>query len=92
MLYVAVAKFHVLPLWVMIAYLAREMWVTTIRRFMAGHQINIASNLLGKVKTNFLCWGFVPTFVSIGGFLPMLDPAMAHTGTRRWLSASSSAT
>jgi len=79
-LYVAVAKFHFLPLWVMIAYLAREMWVTTIRRFMAGHQINIASNLLGKVKTNFLCWGFFPTFVSIGGFLPSLDPAMAHIG------------
>ena len=79
-LYVAVAKFHVLPLWVMIAYLAREMWVTTIRRFMAGHQINIASNLLGKMKTNLLCWGFVPTFVSIGGFLPALDPAMSYIG------------
>src|SRR5215510_811305 len=66
-LYVAVAKFHFLPLWVMIAYLAREMWVTTIRRFMAGHQINIASNLLGKMKTNFLSWGTFPAYLSVIG-------------------------
>ena len=59
-LYVAVAKFNFLPLWVMIAYLAREMWVSTIRRFMAGHQLNIASNLLGKMKTNFMLWEMFP--------------------------------
>jgi len=77
-LYVAIAAFHFLPLWVMIAYLGREMWVTTIRRFMAGHQLNIASNLLGKMKTNFMLWGMVPAYVSIGGFLPGLDPALAY--------------
>ena len=80
MLYVAVAKFHFLPLWVMIAYLAREMWVTTIRRFMAGYQLNIASSLLGKMKTNFMLWGMVPTYLSIGGLLPSLDPALAYIG------------
>lgn len=79
-LYVAVAQFHFLPLWVMIAYLAREMWVTTIRRFMAGHQVNIASNLLGKMKTNFMLWGMLPTFLSISGVLPSLDPGMAYLG------------
>lgn len=79
-LYVAVAQFHFLPLWVMIAYLAREMWVTTIRRFMAGHQLNIASNLLGKMKTNFLLWGMLPTFLSISGALPSLDPGLAYLG------------
>jgi cardiolipin synthase (CMP-forming) len=79
-LYVAIASFHVLPLWVMIAYLGREMWVTTIRRFMAGHQLNIASNLLGKMKTNFMGWGMVPTYVSISGVLPALDPALSYIG------------
>jgi CDP-diacylglycerol--glycerol-3-phosphate 3-phosphatidyltransferase len=79
-LYVAVAKFNFLPLWLMIAYLAREMWVMTIRRFMAGQQLNIASNLLGKMKTNFLCWGTLPTYLSISGVLPSLDPAMAYIG------------
>ena len=49
-LYVAVAAYHFLPLWVMIAYLGREMWVTTIRRFMAGHQLNIASNLVSYIN------------------------------------------
>jgi phosphatidylglycerophosphate synthase len=79
-LYVAVARFHFLPLWVMIAYLAREMWVMTIRRFMAGHQMNIASNLLGKMKTNFLNWGTFPTYLSIAGALPSLDPALTYIG------------
>jgi CDP-diacylglycerol--glycerol-3-phosphate 3-phosphatidyltransferase len=79
-LYVAVAKFHFLPLWVMIAYLAREMWVTTIRRFMSAHQLNIASNLLGKMKTNFMLWGMFPTFLSISGVLPSLDPALGYVG------------
>jgi len=79
-LYVAVAKFNFLPLWVMIAYLAREMWVTTIRRFMAGHQLNIASNLLGKMKTNFMLWGMVPTYVAILGLLPSLTPRLSYLG------------
>src|SRR5262245_18751626 len=64
----------------MIAYLAREMWVTTIRRFMSAHQLNISSNLLGKMETNFMLWGMFPTFISISGLLPSLDPALTHIG------------
>jgi cardiolipin synthase len=79
-LYVAIAKFNFLPLWVMIAYLAREMWVTTIRRFMAGHQLNIASNLLGKMKTNFMLWGMIPTYVVIVDVLPSLAPRLTYLG------------
>jgi CDP-diacylglycerol--glycerol-3-phosphate 3-phosphatidyltransferase len=91
-LYVAVAQFHFLPLWVMIAYLAREMWVTTIRRFMAGHQVNIASNLLGKMKTNFMLWGMLPTFLSISGVLGILigiaiGYASAYDYTRQMVAA-----
>jgi cardiolipin synthase (CMP-forming) len=78
--FVVVAQFHFLPMWVMIAYLSREMWVTTIRRFMAGHQLNIASNLLGKMKTNFLLWGTFPTFLSMLGYLPSFEPALGYIG------------
>ena len=78
--FIVVAHFHFLPMWVMIAYLAREMWSTTIRRFMAGHQLNITSNLLGKMKTNFLLWGTFPSFLSILGYLPSLEPALGYVG------------
>ena len=66
-LYIAIAQFHFLPLWVLPIYLGRELWVTTIRRFMAGHQLNISTNFVGKLKTNFVMWGFFPTYLSIEG-------------------------
>jgi CDP-diacylglycerol--glycerol-3-phosphate 3-phosphatidyltransferase len=77
-LYIAIAQFHFLPLWVLPVYLAREMWVTTIRRFMAGHQLNIASNFLGKLKTNLVMWGFFPTYLSIVGAAPGLEPGLRY--------------
>lgn len=77
-LYIAIAQFHFLPLWVLPLYLARELWVTTIRRFMAGHQLNIASNLWGKVKTNLVMWGFFPTYLSIVGAAPSLEPGLTY--------------
>jgi CDP-diacylglycerol--glycerol-3-phosphate 3-phosphatidyltransferase/cardiolipin synthase len=79
-LFVAIAQFHFLPLWVLPVYLARELWVTTIRRFMAGHQLNISTNFVGKLKTNFVMWGFLPTFLSIEGALPALQPWMTYLG------------
>jgi CDP-diacylglycerol--glycerol-3-phosphate 3-phosphatidyltransferase len=79
-LYVAIAQFHFLPLWVLPIYLARELWVTSIRRFMAGHQLNIATNLMGKLKTNFVMWGFFPAFLSIVGAIPVAEPGIAYLG------------
>ena len=79
-LYIAIAQFHFMPLWLLPAYLARELWVTTIRRFMAGHQLNVATNFVGKLKTNFVMWGFFPTFLSIEGALPGLEPWLATLG------------
>ena len=78
--FIVVAQLHFLPMWVMIAYLSREMWSTTIRRFMAGHQLNITSNLLGKMKTNFLLWGMFPSFLAILGYVPSLEPALGYVG------------
>jgi len=77
-LYIAIAQFHFLPLWVLPVYLARELWVTTIRRFMAGHQLNIASNFYGKLKTNLVMWGFFPTYLSIVGAARGLEPALTY--------------
>lgn len=79
-LYVVVAQFHFLPAWVLPVYLAREFWVTSIRRFMAGHQLNISSSFVGKLKTNFIMWGFLPTFLSIESVLPALEPGLAILG------------
>jgi CDP-diacylglycerol--glycerol-3-phosphate 3-phosphatidyltransferase len=79
-LYLAIARFHFLPLWFLPAYLGREFWVSTIRRFMAGHQLNIATSLLGKLKTNFVMWGFLPAFLSIEGLFPAGEPALRYVG------------
>jgi CDP-diacylglycerol--glycerol-3-phosphate 3-phosphatidyltransferase len=79
-LFIAVAHFHFLPLWFLPAYLGREFWVTSIRRFMAGHQLNIATNFLGKLKTNFVMWGFFPTYLSIEQVLPGLEPYLGYLG------------
>lgn len=61
-------------------YLFREFWVMTIRRFMAAAGMNIPSSLAGKFKTNLIMWGFLPSFVSIGGLLPSCEPALGHAG------------
>lgn len=79
-LYLAIARYHFLPPWVLVLYLGREFWVTTIRRFMAGHQLNIATNLLGKLKTNFVMWGFLPTYLSIERVIPAGEPALRYLG------------
>jgi len=74
---VAVARGFFPPL-VLVIYLYREFWVTTVRRFMAHHQLNIPTNFYGKLKTNFLMWCFLPTFLTVGGYLPMLQPWMTY--------------
>jgi CDP-diacylglycerol--glycerol-3-phosphate 3-phosphatidyltransferase len=79
-LFVALAIYRFLPPWLMLVYLTREMWMTSIRRFMAEHQMNIPSNIFGKLKSNFLCWGGLPVFLSISGYFPQLEPALATLG------------
>ncbi|MCB9524704.1 MAG: CDP-alcohol phosphatidyltransferase family protein [Myxococcales bacterium] len=60
------------PLWLLVIYLVREFWITTIRRFMAAHGLTIHSNFLGKLKTNFIGWSFVPWFLYIADVVPGL--------------------
>ncbi|MGK0360608.1 MAG: CDP-diacylglycerol--glycerol-3-phosphate 3-phosphatidyltransferase [Bradymonadia bacterium] len=59
---------------VIVVYLFREFWVGSIRRFMATHQIDISSNMWGKVKTNFLCWNFVLYFTHTAELIPQIEP------------------
>ncbi len=54
----------------LIAYLIREFWVTSIRRFLAWHQINIKSNIFGKIKSHFLGWGFLIIFSYLAKVFP----------------------
>jgi CDP-diacylglycerol--glycerol-3-phosphate 3-phosphatidyltransferase len=61
-------------------YLFREFWVMTIRRFMAAAGMNIPSSWAGKFKTNLIMWGFLPSFITIGGLLPSCEPAFGHVG------------
>lgn len=68
------------PGWLILVYLFREFWVVSIRRYAAGRGDNIPSNLAGKAKTNFVMWGFLPTFLSLGGAFPAAEPWMARAG------------
>ena len=79
-LYLAIARYQFLPPWVLTVYLGREFWVTTVRRFMAGHQLDIPSSFAGKLKTNFVMWGFLPTYLSIERILPAAEPALRYVG------------
>lgn len=55
---------------VLFVYLVREFWVTTIRRFLADVQINIASSFIGKLKTNFFGWCFAAYFFHVAHVFP----------------------
>jgi cardiolipin synthase len=68
------------PAWIIPVYLFRELWVVSIRRYAAGRNTNIPSNLAGKAKTNFLMWGFLPTVLSIVGVFPGAEPWLARAG------------
>lgn len=61
-------------------YLFREFWVTCIRRFMAEARINIPSSFAGKLKTNLIMWGFLPTYVSVSNLIPALEPYLGYLG------------
>jgi CDP-diacylglycerol--glycerol-3-phosphate 3-phosphatidyltransferase len=60
------------------AYLFREFWVSAVRRFMASAQMNIPSSFAGKLKSNFIMWSFLPTYVAISGLLPQAEPFVAY--------------
>ena len=58
---------------VLYIYLFREFWVTTIRRWMDGQGLPIKSNIIGKLKSNFLGWCFALLLISFADFYPPLS-------------------
>ncbi len=61
-------------------YLLRELWVVCLRRFMADVRMNIPSSLAGKVKSNLVMWSFLPTYLSLGGVWPPVEPYLGYAG------------
>jgi len=61
------------------AYLLREFWVASVRRFMAAAHMNIPSSLAGKAKSNLIMWSFLPTFLSVAKVLPSLEPYLKYS-------------
>jgi CDP-diacylglycerol--glycerol-3-phosphate 3-phosphatidyltransferase len=70
---------HFFPPVIICAYLLREFWVASLRRFMAAAHMNIPSSLAGKAKSNLIMWSFLPTFLSVGKVLPALEPYLAYS-------------
>jgi cardiolipin synthase len=68
------------PIYVILIYSVREFWSLSMRRSMAGLGKTIPSSFFGKLKTNGLMWGFLPTFLSITGTLPSWEPALGNLG------------
>jgi CDP-diacylglycerol--glycerol-3-phosphate 3-phosphatidyltransferase len=68
------------PPYFIFLYLFREFWIMCLRRFMAGARMNIPSSLAGKLKTNFIMWGFFPTYLSISALVPAVEPYLGHFG------------
>jgi len=68
------------PPYFIFLYLFREFWIMCLRRFMAGARMNIPSSLAGKLKTNFIMWGFFPTYLSISALVPAAEPYLGHFG------------
>jgi cardiolipin synthase (CMP-forming) len=68
------------PAYVILLYLFREFWVLSIRRSLAHAGKNIPSSLLGKLKTNLVMWGFLPTFLALSGVLPAATPFLTVAG------------
>jgi len=66
------------PPLIVCAYLFRELWVASLRRFMAAARMNIPSSLAGKAKSNLIMWSFLPTYLSIARLLPGWEPYLSY--------------
>ncbi len=58
-LLIALTVKNVLPLWIVIVILARELTITSLRAVAAGEGIIVAASSLGKIKTIFQMLGII---------------------------------
>ncbi len=59
------------PAW-LLPVIARELWVSAIRRMSAEEGGNIPTSRLGKYNAALLGWAFVPLFAAYAGLAPGL--------------------
>lgn len=71
-----------LPLFVILPYVLREIWVASIRRHAIELGENIPSRRSGKLKSAFLGWSCVPLFLpsSLGSGHAALGSGLLHLG------------
>ncbi|MEP6654936.1 MAG: CDP-alcohol phosphatidyltransferase family protein [Myxococcales bacterium] len=69
-----------LPVLVLIPYVLREVWVTSIRRSSIELGENIPSCLSGKLKAAFIGWSAVPLFAGLFGLVPRWSAALIAVG------------
>jgi CDP-diacylglycerol--glycerol-3-phosphate 3-phosphatidyltransferase len=80
LLVMATQLHQVLPVWVLVPYVLREIWVAGVRRLAAEHGRNIASRLSGKLKSAFLGWSAVPLYVGAAGWAGEWGGALVALG------------
>ncbi len=68
------------PALVLFIYLLREFWVTTIRRFLSSHGVEIQSHFSGKLKTNVLGWSFMFYFAYVAHLWPAAETFLIGIG------------
>jgi CDP-diacylglycerol--glycerol-3-phosphate 3-phosphatidyltransferase len=71
---------RVLPLAVLIPYVLREVWVTSLRRSSIELGENIPSCRTGKLKAAFIGWSAVPLFAGLFGLAGRWSPTLLMVG------------
>ncbi|MEO8215113.1 MAG: CDP-alcohol phosphatidyltransferase family protein [Myxococcales bacterium] len=79
-LLVTAIALEALPVVVLIPYLLREVWVTSLRRSSIELGENIPSCRSGKLKAAFMGWSAVPLFAGLFGLAPRWTGALIAVG------------
>jgi cardiolipin synthase len=79
-LLVVAVSLAVLPLWVIVLHVLREIWVASIRRSSIELGTNIPSRLSGKLKAAFVGWSCLPLLVGAAGLAGAWSGALVKLG------------
>ena len=79
-LLVVAVSLAVLPLWVIVLHVLREIWVASIRRSSIELGTNIPSRLSGKLKAAFVGWSCLPLLVGAAGLAGAWSGALVTLG------------
>jgi len=69
-----------LPVLVLVPYVLREIWVTSLRRFAIELGENIPSRLTGKLKASFVGWSMLPLLPGALGLAGRFSLALVRFG------------